>query len=187
MRNRAGRETRDRILAATRLLLSERGLDGVTVKAICDGAGIRAGSFYNLFESKEQVVLSVIAEAIAAVDPDPDHTGSETVADLVDAYIRVVEDREPIARLYLTVAVAGGLTDHGIRARVLRHHQERVVRFASAILRDDPRLDDAECGVRAEAMLASLNGYAIHSLLDPSFSFADHARRLAANLHEVTG
>ncbi|MFO7549687.1 MAG: TetR/AcrR family transcriptional regulator [Acidimicrobiia bacterium] len=185
MRNRAGRETRDRILAATRRLLAERGLDGVTVKAICDAAGIRAGSFYNLFDSKEQVVLSVIAEAIAAVDPDPDHTGSETVADLVDAYIQVVEDREPIARLYLTVAVAGGLTDRGIGARVLRHHQERVGRFASAIRRDDPSLDDAEAGVRSEAMLAALNGYAIHSLLDPSFSFAAHARRLVGTRHQV--
>lgn len=186
MRNRAGRETRDRILASTRRLLAERGIESLTVKAICDEAGIRAGSFYNLFESKEQVVLSVIADAITAVDPDPDHTGSETVADLVEAYIRVVEGQQPIARLYLNVAVSAGLTDRAIGDRVLRHHQERAGRFAAALSRDHPDVGLREAAMRAEAMLASLDGYVLHSLLDPAFDFAGHARRLITAPQEAT-
>ena len=70
MRNRAGIETRERILGATQRLLAERGLDGVTIKGICDAADVHAGSFYNLFDSKEQVVLTAVREAITAVDPD---------------------------------------------------------------------------------------------------------------------
>lgn len=186
MRNRAGRQTRDRILAATRRLLAERGIENLTVKGICDEAGIRAGSFYNLFESKEQVVLSVIADAITDVDPDPDHTGRETVADLVEAYIRVVKGRQPIARLYLNVAVSAGITDRAIGDRVLRHHQERVGRFAAALSRDHPDIPLQEAAMRAEAILAALNGYALHSLLDPGFDFAVHARRLIAAPQEAT-
>ena len=78
-RYRAGIRTEARIIDATRELLGEVGLDGTTLKAICDRAGVRAGSFYNLFESKEEVVLRVVGEAIAAVDPDPDGRHRDTV------------------------------------------------------------------------------------------------------------
>ncbi|GIU91967.1 MAG: hypothetical protein KatS3mg011_0873 [Acidimicrobiia bacterium] len=177
MRNRAGLATEAKILTATRRLLSERGLEGTTVKAICDAAGIRAGSFYNLFPSKEDAILSVVREAISAVDPHPegDH---ETVEELVDAYVRFVEEEPVLARVYLTVAVLGGLTDPEMNIRILRHHQRRTERFAASIRNRRPELSAEEATERAEALLAALNGYALHRLLDPSFDFAGHARRL---------
>lgn len=178
MRNRAGMVTRDRILEATRLLLSERGLDGTTVKAVCDTAGVRAGSFYNLFDSKEQVVLAVMREAIQAVDPDPQGTGSDKIPDLVEAYISFVADEPTLARVYLVVAINGSLTDSVTARRIARHHEERVARFSAAMRRDRPDLAPAEVTARVEALLAALNGYTIQSLLDPSFDFAIHARRL---------
>lgn len=178
MRNRAGVETAERILAATRTLLATRGLESTTVKAICEVAGIRAGSFYNLFESKEEVVLTVVRQAITAVDPDPDHTGRDHVADLVEAYIRFVQEQETLARVYLTMAVSGGLTDGRIGQRVLRHHEERLDRFSRAFERDRPDLGADQTRGIIEALLAALNGYAFHWLLDPAFDFAGHARRL---------
>lgn len=180
MRNRAGVETAERIVDATRTLLAEVGLEGTTIKAICETAGVRAGSFYNLFESKEEVILSVIRQAIRAVDPDPERTGADRVADLVEAYIRFVSEERALARVYLTVAVSGAVTDDTIRARVLRHHQERVDRFAAALLRDRPDLGDDVARDVTEALLAALNGYAFHWLLDPTFDFGGHARRLLA-------
>lgn len=178
VRNRAGLETQERILAATKRLLAERGLDGVTIKGICDAAEVHAGSFYNLFESKEQVVLTAVRDAIKAVDPDPAGTGSEHLADLVDAYIRFVMDDQDLARVYLTVAVSGGLTDPAIRARVLKHHQDRHSRFVSTLLRDFPDTDSDEANLLIDALLAALNGYAFQWLLDPSFDFENHARQL---------
>ena len=68
MRYKAGLETRERILGATRTLVAANGLDGTTIKAICELAGVLPGSFYNLFASKEQAVLTVVREAIDAVD-----------------------------------------------------------------------------------------------------------------------
>ena len=96
VRNRAGIETQERILAATKRLLAERGLDGVTIKGICDAAEVHAGSFYNLFSSKEEVVLRVGREAIEAVDPDIAGEGTDTVEDLVEATSAFVEEQRDL-------------------------------------------------------------------------------------------
>jgi AcrR family transcriptional regulator len=173
---RAGIATRERILDATRSLLAEGGLETATVKAICDLAEIRPGSFYNLFPSKEEVVLTVVRDAIEAVDPGR-ASSSETVADLVHAYVRFVTSEPVIARVYLIVAVTGGLTDGTIGRRVLRHHQSRVDRFRQAILREtggsSRRADE-----RAEQMVATLTGFAMHGLLNPDFDLPKQAERL---------
>ena len=178
MRTRAGLETRERILGATPRLLAERGLDGVTIKGICDAADVHAGSFYNLFDSKEQVVLTAVREAITAVDPDPTGTGTDTISDLVEAYIRFVQEKQDLARVYLTVAVSGGLTDAPIRQRLLRHHEERRQRFAAALVRERSDISLTEATELVDALLAALNGYAFHWLLDPTFDFGNHARQL---------
>ena len=133
-RYRAGIRTEARIIDATRELLGEVGLDGTTLKAICERAGVRAGSFYNLFDSKEEVVLRVVGEAIAAVDPDPEglhHT--DTVEDLVEAYIAFITGSSVVASVYLQIAVSGGLSHSSIGRRVEGHHQRRLSRFAEAI------------------------------------------------------
>jgi AcrR family transcriptional regulator len=177
MRNRAGLETRQRILEATRSLLSEKGLDGTTVKAVCDAAGIRAGSFYNLFDSKEEAVMAVIREAITAVDPDPHRTGTDHVRDLVEAYVRFVQDEPTMVRIYLGVSLNGGLTDPAIASRIARHHSDRMSRFEDALQNDRPDLATDEIQARVEAMLAALTGYTLQAALDPTFDFAAHARR----------
>ena len=176
MRYRVGLETRTRILDATRDLVAELGLDGTTIKAICERAGILVGSFYNLFSSKEEAILTVVADAIRAVGPDPH--GPTTVADLVDAYVDFVEESEATARVYLMVAVTGGLTDPDIRARMLRHHQRRVELFAEALTKARPDLSEPELRQRVEALLAALNGLAFHRLLDPAFDLRRHAQGL---------
>lgn len=178
MRNRAGLETRERILDATRRLLADRGLDGTTVKAICDSAGIRAGSFYNLFASKEEVVLTVVREAITAVDPDPAGTGTDHLEDLVEAYVRFVRNEPTLARVYFIVALSGGLADGKIAARMLRHHEARVERFTAAFRRARPDLDPDRAAETMESLIAALNGFALHTLIDPTFDFAGHAKRL---------
>lgn len=179
-RYRVGLETRARITAATRELLGEVGLDGLTLKAITVRAGVGAGSFYNLFDSKEQVILEVIHEAITAVDPDPSGSGQDSLADLVAAFVRFVTEQEPVATIYLQLALAGGLTDDDIAARVRRSHRRRVSRFADAIAREHPELSPEQCERRAEGLLASLTGYALTTLIDPSFDLERRASELLA-------
>jgi AcrR family transcriptional regulator len=179
-RYQVGLRTEARIVDAARELLSEAGLDGTTLKGICDRAGIRAGSFYNLFESKEEVVLKVVGEAIAAVDPDPDHQHNDTVEDLVEAYISFIEGESNLAKIYLQIAVSGALADGALHKRVVGHHERRVERFADALAREQATRPVAEAQATAETLLATLNGFAFRWVLDPAFDFRHHARRAAA-------
>ena len=178
MRYRAGLETQEKILTATRSLIADTGLEGTTIKAICERSGVLPGSFYNLFDSKEQAVLTVVREAIDAVDPDPDHLGNESLSDLVDAYIRFVTDQDDLARVYIGIAVSGSRNKPELRGRVLRHHEARVARFGDAISRERPELSAREVTRRAETLVTALNGVALHRVLDPDFDVAMHARAL---------
>jgi AcrR family transcriptional regulator len=76
------RDTRDRILDAASRLFSERGFDGTPVAEVLSAAGVRSGSLYHFFPSKEALAEAVLArcadrlkEALldpaetAAVDP----------------------------------------------------------------------------------------------------------------------
>lgn len=179
-RNRAGFETRDRILEAVRALLASEGLEGVTIKAVCERAGIQSGSFYNLFESKEAAVLEVVREAIDAVDPDPAHVGTDTVAELTHAYVEFITGHPSLARVYIRIGVASGLGGDDAGATFLAHHRRRVERFGEAISRESPELDEAEARTRAELMLGTLNGLAVTWLMDPTLDFAGLAERMVA-------
>ena len=179
-RYRVGLETRERILEATREVLVEEGVEGATLKVLTERAGVGAGSFYNLFDSKEAAILEVVREAIQAVDPDPGGLGEESPEDLVEAYIAFFTRDPIIARIYLQLAVGGGLTDERIAGRVLRSHRARAERFTAAIERSYP--DAADPAGRAERLLAGLTGLAITRLLDPGLPFATHARQLRTDV-----
>lgn len=182
MRYKAGLQTRDRIIEATRGLIAENGLEGTTIKAICERAGVLPGSFYNLFDSKEQAVLTVVRDAIDAVDPDPTHRGPDNLADLVDAYVQFLNEQSELARVYIGIAVSGSRGNPELRGRVIRHHQGRVARFAAAILEQHPEMPVESAEKRAETLVTALNGIALHRVLDPSFDVAAHARSLLADI-----
>lgn len=185
MRYRSGLETRDRILAATRGLIADEGLEGTTIKGICSRAGVLPGSFYNLFDSKEQAILAVVREAIDAVDPDPQHLGIDTISELVDAYLKFVTEEGDLARVYIAIAVSGGRNRSELKGRVVRHHEGRVDRFAAGLRRERPELDPDEARRRAETLVTSLNGMTLHYVLEPSFDLARHVKALLADVAVV--
>lgn len=184
-RYQAGIRTEARIIEATRELLGEIGLDGTTLKAICDRAGVRAGSFYNLFESKEDAVMRVVKDAIRAVDPHPAKDIPDSVAELVEAYIAFITGQPDVARVYLKIAISGA-TNGSLGGSVRRHHQRRVSRFSGAIAREHPGLTADDAQAHAEIILATLSGLAFMWMLKPGFDFAARAR-LAASSALVSG
>jgi AcrR family transcriptional regulator len=178
MRYKAGIETRHRILEAARTLIAANGLEGTTIKSICEEAGVLPGSFYNLFPSKEQAILTVVREAIDAVDPDPAHQGIDTLEDLVSAYVRFLEEQPDLSRVYIRIGVWGAGSSPELTGRMLRHHEGRVARFAGALKRQSPELSEALAERRAETLVLALNGIALHRVIDPGFDVAWHARAL---------
>jgi AcrR family transcriptional regulator len=55
------RDTRNRILDAASRLFSERGFDGTSVAEVLSAAGVRSGSLYHFFPSKEALAEAVLA------------------------------------------------------------------------------------------------------------------------------
>lgn len=174
-RYQVGVETEARIIESTRSLLAEGGMDAATLKAICDRARVRSGSFYNLFDSKEDVIIRVIRESITAVDPDPGGAGTDTVDDLVEAYIRFFVEEPKMALVYVKSALAGESSTDGTRRRFLRHHMRRVERFGDAMQRNDTSLTPEAAQTHAELLLGALDGLAFHWALDETFDFGKYA------------
>ena len=178
-RYQAGIQTEARIIDATRSLLADGGLEAATLKAICDRAQVRAGSFYDLFGSKEEAILQVVREAIDAVDPDPQHIGTDTVDDLVSAYIRFFEEQPQLARVYVLTSLTSDTSGDGARKQFLRHHTTRVERFADAMVRNQVDLSEHDAEVQAELLLGALDGLAVRWALDTRFAFGEYARLAA--------
>ncbi len=181
-RYQVGIQTEAKIIEATRGLLAEGGMEAVTLKTICDRAEVRSGSFYNLFDSKEDLIIRVVRESIEAVDPDPDHVGIDTVGDLVDAYIRFFVEEPDMARVYVMAALAGESSSNGARRRFLRHHERRVERFGEAMSRNNPALTPEDAALQAELLLGALDGLAFRWTLDRNFDFPKHALLAAEQL-----
>jgi AcrR family transcriptional regulator len=63
-------ETRQQILAAARQLFAAGGYEASTTRGIADAAGIANGTLFNYFATKEAILASLAAEAVAAVHSD---------------------------------------------------------------------------------------------------------------------
>jgi TetR/AcrR family transcriptional repressor of nem operon len=62
----ADRDTRQRILDSARELIYARSYADVGVASICEHAGVKKGSFYHFFPSKQELTLEVIDELFVA-------------------------------------------------------------------------------------------------------------------------
>ena len=175
-RYKVGLATRERILDATRELLGEVGVEGITLKAITDKAGVRAGSFYNLFNTKEEAVFTVVREAITAIDPGTE--GEDSLDDLVNAYVTFITEQSPMARVYLQIAVTSAATNDPIRKRFAKGQEYRVERFTDALVREQPEMTADDARLRVESLIAAMNGFGIARLFDPDFDLVGHTKQM---------
>jgi TetR/AcrR family transcriptional repressor of nem operon len=58
-------DTKDRIVAAAARLFLERGFDGTSVASVLAASGVNSGSLYHFFDSKEDVAVAVMEQAVA--------------------------------------------------------------------------------------------------------------------------
>ncbi len=78
-------DARERLISAVGELFCESGYHGTTIDAICQRAGVRKGTFYHFFASKEEL-------AIAALETD--HAGRRQLLEGIFS-----SSRAPLARL----------------------------------------------------------------------------------------
>ena len=63
------KETKDRIFQAAKTILRKKGYEGLSIKNICEEAGVSNGSFYHHFKTKDDL-LSYYIEEQPSVDAD---------------------------------------------------------------------------------------------------------------------
>ncbi len=73
--------TRRRVLDVAARLFRERGYAGVSLRAIAAAAGLKAGSLYYHFDSKEALVVEILDEGIRAVHEAVEQAVSALPAD----------------------------------------------------------------------------------------------------------
>jgi AcrR family transcriptional regulator len=75
-------ETLDKVLAATRELLVERGVDGLTVEGVAARAGVAKTTIYRSYRSKHDLALAVMLRMVEEVVTVPDlgDTRAELIA-----------------------------------------------------------------------------------------------------------
>jgi AcrR family transcriptional regulator len=93
--------TRARLIEAARRLAATKGLEATPISEITDEAGVGVGSFYNHFETKEDLLEAVIADTFethgAALDRL--HAGKRDIAEIFAQNIRLtvrLMDHDPV-------------------------------------------------------------------------------------------
>ena len=109
-RNRA--EGAGAIVQAGLDVLSERGLDALTVAAVAERAGVSVGTLYNRFADKDALVFAMHEAFVAAVASDggeaaPAATGSLTdvLRELIGEHCRLMRAHEPLMRVFMHLAM----------------------------------------------------------------------------------
>lgn len=124
----------ERMLAAARELMLERGNEEFTLQEVSERGQVSIGSIYLRFESKDNLVRGVIAEALDRLAKDENdliarlHEGCKNLAQFVPAYVEgyaeVLRRHAPLLRLTMDRAsfdplVSAPGKEHALRAEAL--------------------------------------------------------------------
>jgi AcrR family transcriptional regulator len=105
------RENRRRHIMDTALeLIAKEGYQNVSISKIADRAGISKGLMYNYFESKEDLILSILNKGIDEMFTyfDPDHDGvltDEEFVYFIRQSFRIIQEKQTFYRLYFSLIV----------------------------------------------------------------------------------
>jgi len=114
-RDRRRERTRDALKGAARDLITAKGVAGLRIQEITERADVALGSFYNHFETKEDLVEAVVADSIgsladALATPTTEHQDpAELVADAIRRFVGLAYDDPDFARLVVHLNHADAL------------------------------------------------------------------------------
>ncbi|WP_028268012.1 TetR/AcrR family transcriptional regulator [Arthrobacter sp. MA-N2] len=92
-------QTRARLIDAARTLMAERGVDAVGLSEITEAADLGAGTFYNYFQSRDEIVEAVAEASV------------ESLGQSMDALTAEMEDAAEIYSFSLRHVVLKAITD----------------------------------------------------------------------------
>ncbi|WP_189716367.1 TetR/AcrR family transcriptional regulator [Streptomyces phaeofaciens] len=184
-----GRRTREGLIVAGREILERQGWPGFTPEAVAQVAGVSYGTFYTYFESKEDllhsVLRSVAGEMFTSSLVPPDTTD--------DPYTRLVESNRRYLRAWdraakvVRIVEQGAVADEGLRQMVLEIRELYVSRSTEGIRRlqeaglANPGLEPRLTAIALGSMVEQV-GHVIDTLAEAydEDAVVDHLSRLWA-------
>lgn len=83
------RERQAAILEAARRMLEKKGYSGVTMRALAREAGVAQATLYNIYGSKDDLILSAVEDLLLGVEADVQSTGSTPGIERILARARI--------------------------------------------------------------------------------------------------
>ncbi|GAA2324465.1 TetR family transcriptional regulator [Streptomyces kunmingensis] len=107
-RERKKQATRAALVEAAVRLAAEHGVENVTVDAISETAGVSPRTFFNYFDSRDEVFVMVGAESSARVrravlDAPHEHTALEALRDAMALELSEIEQQQELWQLHADV------------------------------------------------------------------------------------
>ncbi len=160
-----GQRTRARLVTAAGEVFCERGFNETRMSDIAERAGVAHGTVYVYFESKSDVLRSVVADLLA------DIAGYLRGFEAADTASRIAEANERYLRVYseharlLQVVEQVGTSDPSFDELLSDFRERHVQRVADGIRRlqsSGSVPPEIEAEVAAPALSAMVEGYARH-------------------------
>jgi AcrR family transcriptional regulator len=130
-----GTTQRQRILEIALSLMSQRGVDGTSMRDIATAAGLNVASLYHYFPSKRDLLVAVLeargylSEMEGGAPTDGEPNTPLVLADLLDDMLRSMLDVEDFVRLMLGEVMRGDVTALGVGRELLSATQEALERW----------------------------------------------------------
>lgn len=189
-------QSRREIAFALWLVISERGIEGVTFRAVAEAAGVSIGRLQHYFASKEEMVLEGCRQLVAVADDDHGPDGGATdpaevraqLTALVEGQIPADEGRRRGAAVW--VAYVSAAVAHPAIAKVVADatagRVEAIARLLAGIRADDAGAAEPSPRDRADALrLAALSEGAAQRVLVGALSVEDARDLLRQELEDV--
>jgi AcrR family transcriptional regulator len=181
--------TRQRLLVAAMIEVSERGMAGASLDAIAARAGLTKGAVYSTFGSRGDLLLAMTDEL---PHPNLELTMPSPGAidwDLLGRELAAVADQAPQQVFLLLELMAQAQRDSGIHVRLARRltGASDAVAAVLAPLLDISEAQARDLAVRLHAQLLGL--WSVRALLGPEqvpdAAFRDLLRSLATQIEET--
>ncbi|WP_216896774.1 TetR/AcrR family transcriptional regulator [Nocardia alni] len=176
---------RERIIAATIELFSERGYEGMSISDVIEASGSSAGMIYSQFRSKAGLVSSALFELFAIRADELEESGpGHRPAQLVREFLAGDVYGQARSRLLIQLWAAAGLEPElGELADNISTGITAVFRRQIGIWYTQNGIPDADTKAEAEATvcLGICIGYIVQSGLNPDFDgkkYLDTASRM---------
>jgi AcrR family transcriptional regulator len=190
-----GAARRDEILDIAMRMLSERGYQHTSLRAIARTLGVEPAHILYYFGSREELLLAVVQQWLAGERPDGEkHGGSwPPPEERLDDFVATVNSNASIpgiVKTYLALSAEAADPGHVAHDFFLRRFAEVRARLAEAVVAEQrsgrarPEIDPDQA---ARGLIAVADGIQLQWLIDPSTDVTGELAAVVASLRVPDG